>query len=335
MLNSSRSKKLVSTAACGSLSSLVLGTLISGTAHAQPPSATLDAFRNTVGDRVEAVTILGGDFGVSGGAYNKFNDSTKKVSLNSSKFGGYGEIGDPQPLGDLGIGWQPILQGNLGYLTAKNNFQSGPLNGDTSEYKTFAIQFGGGARFWFDDHFSIASTFMGMYGNTENSYTANSVFAQQHQNQARELGLIDWNANTWTVRPALNFQYTYTWRRTIFTLSSSPTYFYTESFTSSSPNVNVNGGSTTWENKLDIDTPLGVECYGHEVRTGGFFSRTDLYGDISDGLQTDYIYEAHGRIVLDFLDQLWKVQWLGIGVSYMWGSNFDGWAYGVDAAFRF
>jgi len=335
MQKSSLANTIFFTTQRGPLSGIVLCALLSGKLHAQLPSNVLNAYRNTIGDRVESVTILGGDFGVSGGAYNKVNDDTKKVTMNVSKFGGYGEIGDPQPVGDLGIGWQPILQGNMGYLTAKNNFQSGPLNGDTSEYKTFAIQFGGGARFWFDDHFSIAPTFMGMYGHTENDYTANSVFGQKYQAQAQELGLIGWNADTWTVRPSLNFQYTYTWRRTIFTLSSTPTYFYTESFSSSTPNVDVNGDSTTWENKLDIDTPLGVECYGHELRTGGFFSRTQLYGDIQDGLQTDYINEVHGRIVLDFLNQLWKVQWLGVGVSYIWGGNFDGWSYGVDAAFRF
>ena len=76
------------------------------------------------------------------------------------------------PLGDLCIGWQPQLQGSMGYLTAKKDFNGNSvLPGDQNENKTFAIQFGGGARFWFDDHFSIAQTLMGMYGRTENSDT--------------------------------------------------------------------------------------------------------------------------------------------------------------------
>ena len=149
--------------------------LVAVPVHAQLTQDQINAFRNVVGNRVEAATILGGDYGVSGGAYNNVNNKDDSASFNMSKFGGMGDIYPIKPLGDLGIGWQPQLQGSMGYLTAKNNFQSAsPLAGDSSEYKTFAIQFGGGARFWFNDNFSIAPTFMGMYGHTENSYTANN-----------------------------------------------------------------------------------------------------------------------------------------------------------------
>ncbi len=222
------------------------------------------------------------------------------------------------------------------YLTATKHYDKNSLqDGDQNENKTFAIEFGGGPRFWFNDQFSIAPTVMGMYGHTENSYTAKSAFGVTNQAAARQLGLIDWNVDTWTIRPALDVQYQYTWRRTIFTLSSDFTYFYTESFQSSSANVDVSGNSESWVNKLDVDVPLGVELFGHELRSGGYFSRTELYDGLRDGLSTEYLYQAHGRIVLDFLDQLWKVQYIGLGVTYMWGADFNGWSIGADVAFRF
>ena len=308
--------------------------LMAAPASAALTPAEINDFRNTVGNRVEAATILGGDYGIGGGSYFS-SGGNSKADINVSKFGGSGDVGDPQPLGNLGICWQPSLQGSMGYLTAKNNFQSGLLDGDTSEYKTFAIQFGGGARFWFDDHFSISPTVMGMYGHTENTYTARSAFALANLPEAKQLGLIDWNVDTWTIRPSLNLQYEYTWHRTIFTLSSEPTYFYTESFSSSSPNLNVNGDSEAWVNKIDVDVPLGVELFGHELRTGGYFSRTDLFGDLQEGLNTSSVYEAHGRLVLDFLGELWKVKWIGLGGSYLWGDNIHGWSIGADVAFRF
>jgi Solitary outer membrane autotransporter beta-barrel domain len=327
---------------CLSSMSLRIGMMVGmGTSllMATPASAALtpaeiNDFRNTIGNRVEAVTILGGDYGIGGGSYFS-SGGNNHVNINVTKFGGAGDVGAPQPLGNLGIGWQPRLQGSMGYLTAKNNFQSGLLDGDTSEYKTFAIQFGGGARFWFDDHFSIAPTVMGMYGHTENTYTARSAFALANLPEAKQLGLIDWDVDTWTIRPSLNLQYEYTWHRIIFTFSSEPTYFYTESFSSSSPNLNINGDSEAWANKIDVDVPLGVELFGHELRTGGYFSRTDLYGDLQDGLNTSYVYEIHGRLVLDFLDELWKVKWIGLGGSYLWGDNIHGWSIGADVAFRF
>jgi hypothetical protein len=40
-------------------------------------------------------------------------------------------------------------------------------------------------------------------------------------------------------------------------------------------------------------------------------------------------------LVLDFLKELWKAQWIGIGGSYFCGGNCNGWSAGGDVAFRF
>lgn len=306
--------------------------LLAMPARAQLTPTEISQLRSTVGDRIEAATILGGDFGVDGASFTGVNGG----DVNLQKFGGAGDIGDPKPLWGLPIGWQPRLQGEMGWLSSKRNFNSGTLAGTDSKDHDYSIQFGGGGRLWFNNSFSIAPTIMGMYGHTDNSfYPNNNAFAIANHPQAKQLGLTDWSANTWTIRPAGDFQYIYVWRRTIFTLSSDPTYFHTESFSTSNPNVNVNGDSETWMNKIDVDVPLGVEVFGHELRTGGFFSRTDLYGDIRDGLDSEYLYEIHGRITLDYLNQLWKVQWIGIGYSYLWGHNFTGSSVGLDLQFRF
>ena len=318
-------------AAVGFLSLL----LMAPPARAQFTTAEINQLRNTVGDRIEAATILGGDFGIAGASFTGGNGG----NLNISKFGGAGDVGDPTQLGDLPIAWQPRLEGSMGYLTAKRDFNSAYPNlaGTDSKFHDFSIQFGGGARLWFNDAFSIAPTIMGMYGHTENSFYPNgNTFAQANQPLARQLGLVDYNVDTWTIRPAADFQYIYTWRRVIITLNSDPTYFHTESFSASNPNINVNGDSETWQNKIDVDVPLGKDLWGHELRTGGYFSRTEFYGDIKDGLNINHLYEIHGRLVLDYLNQLWKVQWIGLGASYFWGDNgFTGYSIGADIAFRF
>ncbi|MCX6928183.1 MAG: Solitary outer membrane autotransporter beta-barrel domain [Verrucomicrobia bacterium] len=292
-------------------------------------------FNNVVGSRVETLTILGGDYGFSGGTFTSFRNPDGKSDISIDKFGGYGDIGDPEPIGNTGIGFQPRLQGEMGYIEAKKVYTSGDLQGDVTKYKTFAIQFGGGGRFWFNDHLSLAPTFMGMYGHSENEYTAHSDFAKAIFDQAQQFGLINWKADTWTVRPAANLQYVYTWHRTIFTLSSDYTYFHTESFHTSTSNLKINGDSETWKNQIDVDIPLGKQLLGHELRTGGYFNRQELYGGIKSGMGTDHLYEIHPRLVLDFLGELWKVQWIGFGGSYMWGGPLSGWSFGADVAFRF
>ena len=238
-----------------------------------------------------------------------------------------GVVGDPMPLGTLPIGWQPQVQGSMGYLTSHQNFNNPAqtnLYGTDNKVHDFSIQFGGGAAFWLSDSFSVAPTVMGMYGHTENTFYPNgNVNAKTLQPQAQKMPAW-WTgaADTWTIRPSLQLQYTYTWRRTIITLSTTPTYFHTESFSTSNPNVSVNGDSETWKNMIDVDIPTGKKLFGHELRTGGYFSRTDFYGDMKNGLGTDYLYEAHGRIVLDYLNQLWKVQWIGIGGFLSLGQRF-------------
>jgi hypothetical protein len=318
---------------------LAVGLAFAILAPAGVQSQTLDAlksqYNDVVGSRVETLTILGGDYGVSGGSFKSFRNPDGKTDLSLNKFGGAGDIGDPQPLGNTGIGFQPRLQGEMGYSEAKKVFTSGEQQGDTTKYDTFAIQFGGGGRFWFGDHFSVAPTFMGMYGHSKNDYTAHSDFGKANFDDAQKFGLINWTADTWTVRPSANIQYVYTWHRTIFTLSSDYTYYHTESFHTSTSNLKINGDSQTWKNQIDVDIPLGKMLWGHELRTGGYFNRQEMYDGIKSGMGTDHLYEIHPRLVLDFLGNLWKVQWIGIGGSYMWGGPVSGYSIGADIAFRF
>jgi hypothetical protein len=299
-----------------------------------------DQVRAGLENRIEALSILGGDFGLSDGTFRSRGqieplETDIDVKYDVAKFGGSGDVGDPQPLGDSGISWQPRLQGNMGYLDSRYEMGSGPLTGDTSKVTTAAIEFGGGARFWFGDSFSVAPTLMGMYGHSSDDYEVRSAFMSANLIPATQLGLVDWSINTWTLRPALNVQYLIRFGRNTLTLSSDPTYFHTQGFGASNGNVRINGDSGSVDNKIDLDVPLGIQLFGHELHTGGYLSRTELLGDLQDGLGVAHMNEVHGRLVLDFLHQLWKVQWIGLGASYVDGTNIHGWAVGADVAFRF
>jgi hypothetical protein len=223
----------------------------------------------------------------------------------------------------------------MGYLESSNHLRNPLLAGDRTDFRTFAIEFGGGARFWTSDSLSFAPTVMVLYGHTDDTYSAQSAFGRQNLADLQQLGLIGWNVDTWSVRPALNIQYIVALDRALITFSSDPTGFFTHEFARSNVHVRVGGDSGFVTNKIDLDIPLGIEFHGHELRSGGYISRTDLFGDLQEGLAVQHLNELHGRIVLDFLNQLWKVQWLGIGASYIWGTNITGWTLGADVSFRF
>jgi hypothetical protein len=314
---------------------LIVALLLPVSAQCQITPAEADEIKSVLHDRIEALTIFSGDYALGGGTFQSNGSAAHSLTLDVSKFGGAGDFGEKQQLGDLNIAWRPTLMGNIGTIDAKNRFNSPLLEGDLSETKSLAVQFGGGAHFWFTDSFSLAPSLMGMYGHTTNDYTATSAFMVANLAKARQVGLVDWSADTWTIRPSLNVQYVYAWDRTLITFSSDSTYLHTESFKSSNSNLGIEGDSEVWDSKIDVDVPLGRLLFGHELRTGGYFERSELYGDLKEGLNTAYVNDIHGRLVLDFLNQLWLTQWIGIGASYYWGSNFTGWSVGLDFMFVF
>lgn len=321
------------------LAALLLLSALPTSARAQLSQAQAIPIQNAIGARVEALTILGGDFGLSDGNFHSSGALRPArggdLDTRVTKLGGDGDVGDPAPLGDLKIGWQPQIQGNMGHLQSSNHLEGPRLAGDTSEFRTFAIEFGGGARFWTSQNFSLAPTLMVLYGRTDNDYTAQSAAGRRDLSELEGLGLADWSVDTWSLRPALDVQYIVPVGRALITLSSDPTGFFTHGFDRSNVHLRVGGDSGLVTNKIDLDIPLDVELHGHELRSGGYVSRTDLLGDLKEGLGVQHLNEVHARIVLDFLNQLWKVQWLGLGASYIWGTNIDGWTVGADAAFRF
>ncbi len=302
---------------------LVLAVLLPVAGRCQITPGQANQLREGINDRIEALTVLGGDYVLGGGSFRSTGNGPSDLTADVSKFGGSGEFSDLRQLGDLNIAWRPRLQGNMGTVDWKNEFKVPLLDGDVSNTKAFGIQFGGGARFWFTHEFSVAPTIMGMYGHTTNEYTANSAFMVANLAKAQQVGLVDWSTDTWTVRPSVNFQYEYTSgvERSSSSRRMSPIITPDHSRVPT-PTSMWAATRRSVSNKLDIDVPLGRMLFGHELRTGGYFERTNLYGNVRDGLNTDHMNEVHGRLVLDYLNQLWLTQWIGLGGSYYWGEQF-------------
>ena len=305
---------------------------VCGLAQGVVPPQAIEQFEHVIGNRVEAVTILGGDYGAAGGIYTFRGGDVANLSIG--KIGGGGDIAEARPLGETGLKWAPVGLANLGHITALNEFRTGYLRGNKSEYDVLAAQLGGGARFYFTDQLSVAPAISGIYGHTENDFKPENTIGELVQATAKGT-YVDWRIDTWSVAPSFEAQYEWPWERVAFEFSSRYTFFHTEDFRSSSAVVGVNGDSHVWENKFDVDVPLGWKLFGRELRTGGFFARTELFGGAADGLNENHVYTVNGRFVMDLLGKVWKVRWLGFGASYLFGDRFDGWTAGVDLRFQF
>ncbi len=80
---------------------------------AQPtvPPQAVDQFEHTIGKRVEAMTILGGDYGAASGIYTFRGGNLADLSV--SKVGGGGAIAASRPLGFGDVQWAPLGQLNV------------------------------------------------------------------------------------------------------------------------------------------------------------------------------------------------------------------------------
>jgi hypothetical protein len=296
------------------------------------PPAAVEQFQHVIGTRVELVTILGGDYSPAGGLYSWRGGSL--ADLNIAKLGGGGTVATPASLGVGSLTWAPVLQGNIGYSTVENDFATGYLQGNRTSYTIFAVEAGGGARFFLNDHVSFAPTISGIYGHIENSFIPQNSVGNMVKAAASGT-FVDWELDTWSLVTSLDMSYGFLWRRTTFVFSSTYSFYHTQSFKSSSPVVGVNGDSQTWTNKLDVDVPLGWKLFDRELHTGGFISRTELFGGAAIGLNSNYANTANARFVLDIPSRVWHLRWIGIGLSKIWGDHFDGWTAGVDVKLEF
>ncbi|MFO1475604.1 MAG: hypothetical protein U1F98_03005 [Verrucomicrobiota bacterium] len=300
-------------------------------AQTVPPEA-VDQFKHTIGNRIEAVTVLGGDYGAAGGIYT-FRGGTL-ANVGFTRIGGCGDVSAEKPIGSGDFSWAPVLLGNVGDVWSENTFQDGYLAGNQMRYEVLALEAGGGARVYYGDHISVAATLAGIYGHIENEFQAHNTLGNLVKDAASGT-YVDWTAETWSIVPGLTADYVWYWGRNYFDISSRYNFFHTETFSSSSPLISGNGNSDTWENKIDADIPLGLKLGALELHTGGFFSRTDLWGGVEQGLGTGHIYTANGRLVLDCLGHAWVFKWFGFGASYFWSDNMGGWSAGLDLRLQF
>jgi hypothetical protein len=283
-------------------------------------------------DRIEAVTILGGAHGVGGGAYKLGGDNP--ANLNVTKLGGAGDLTAPRPLGLGNLKWNPTGAFNLGWISADMPLRQPPLKDNTIRANTLGIEFGGGARFWFNKHLSVAPQVSAIYSHVKDSFNITNANGLQYADAMAKAGWVNWSTDAWTWVPAAEMQYLWNWNRTEFDFTSTYKYFHTNSFNSSSPLVNVHGSSQAWSNEVDVDVPLGWKTKDREWHTGGSFRITEIFGNIRTGFNASYIAVANGRFVLDSLGKRFKLGWLGVGYTYFKGENFSGWSIGIDTRLR-
>jgi hypothetical protein len=282
------------------------------------------------GNRAEVGVVLGASDSASGGSYTvdgrRGNEDT---DFSLTKFGGGGEIGAPRKMGDTEYTWQPVVFGNIGYISGKNTLDAPPFNHDKLEEGALGIQVGGGVALNFTERFTVTPTIGVIYGHYEPDLIA-------HTATARALKpLIDDSADSLGVTPGIAVAYKLPMGKNMWEFSARYTFYGTEDISDS--DFDIGGSSHVFEQRADLDIPLSAEVFDCQLHTGGYVSLTEVAGDIGDTMNSDVWATIHGRVLMNTEGKswAWKMDRLGLGMSGIFGSHFTGWDAGVEVSFKF
>jgi hypothetical protein len=292
-----------------------------------------DQFRKLATARSETLAIMGGDDGICGGTYRFYDDGTR---ISITKLGGMGTIGEPKRVGNSDMTWAPLLGGTIGYISGENSFNNNPvLIGNKEKFATFAVGLNSGLKLNLTKELSIGPSLGLIYAHSDSSFKPGTALGT-HLKQLYGGQLFDWNIDTFSLVPSLDIQYEKPLNNDLkLALLSRFAWFNTWSIASSSDYLHGSGSSYDWENRVDLDLKLPLKLFGFPLHTGGYVALDVLGDDFRDTVGTNTMYTVGGRLVLGELTGLWKLNWLGLGVSYITAKSFYGYSVGLDARLKF
>jgi hypothetical protein len=300
------------------------------TAHAQLPPGALQQLDTAIGQRVEATAVFGTQSIASrAGLGWTLDDATGYIYKIPWK----AELQDPGPLGDQGLLWAPVFEGGIGYGGFVNHFDNSVLAGNESDFNTVALSLGGGPRIYFGDSgFSVLPAFDLLYAYTANDFEANTGSGQA---VAANGQYVNWQVHTLSLVPSFDLQFKKTYGRWIPKFTSDFAYYNTRPIYRTTDALSFRSASMLWANKFDLDYITGWKVLDCPVHFGGDVSRTDLFEGLQAALDTDHYYQTDGRVTLDVLGHLWKVDTLGLTAGYFWCNAFSGYSVGIECSVKF
>jgi hypothetical protein len=299
-------------------------------ARAQISAAALQQLDTAIGQRVEATAVFGTQSIASrAGLGWTLDDATGYIYKIPWKT----ELQDPGPVGDQGLLWAPVFEGGIGYGGFANHFDNNVLVGNESDFSTVALSLGGGPRIYFGDSgFSVLPAFDLLYAYTANDFEANTPLGQA---VAANGQFVNWQVHTLSLVPSFDLQFKKTYGRWIPKFTSDFAYYNTRPIYRSTDALSFRSASMLWANKFDLDYVTGWKVLDCPVHFGGDIARTDLFEGLQAALDTDHYYQTDGRITLDVLGRLWKVDTLGVTAGYFWCNAFTGFSVGLECSLKF
>src|SRR5215468_4723987 len=168
-----------------------------------------------------------------------------------------------------------------------NHFQGGALQGNESTVTSLAAFIGGGVRFTVWDDWSLAPTFGVIYAHSENDFDAKNDVGRRVEQLAVSGAvndILNWSADTLTIVPGIEARYRHLFGPMQVTVKSLFKYFDTHPIERSTTALSFESTSEVWLNLLDVEWRMPLYLFSRQLRTGAYFSRSELFGGIADAI---------------------------------------------------
>ena len=312
----------------GCMITALWGLCWSGTVQAQtlPPGAA-EAVGRTLGNRVEAFSVLGGDRGLIDG---KYTWPDQHATVDITKFAWQAELyqDDPLPLWN-GLRWSPLIEGAGGYLSSRSQNIGNVLEGNETISHAAVISLGVGARVYFTDDLSVLCAVDVFYTHINSRLDAQTAFGRQVLAELNGSS-SDLALEILTFAPQAEIRYRHRWGDIRLEVTSRFVFFHDE-IVGSAPQF-FEAESQIWHNSIFVEYWTPLRFWDQQVRVGAGIDRAELYGGLSSAADARHVYTAGGHVVTG---PLWIFEYIGLYAAHEWATSFSGNSLGVDISVAF
>lgn len=313
---------------------LVVGVFIVGgvssPAIAQVEEQTLDelavSFNNGINNATNAMTLFSGQESVSAGHFRFDSEPGENQKLDVTR------IPLQNTFGEEGDKFRPYVGAMLGQ--AKFSQGIAALEGEVFDFSTITSWTAGlnvGADWTLLEGLKITPEFALLYSRIENNYDFNAESSMVFLTPFNDI-FFNWDIDVLTYSPSVAVAYELPIGRATITPRVKYTYLYNNSFDSSSPILDIDSSSHVLRSGIVANIPTGIEVFTSEVGVRPFFTRSDLYKAVEEGL-FDHFNEVGSELTFNTKESLKLVEELSLRGSYTWADNFEGWSFGVGYQF--
>lgn len=293
-----------------------------------------DAERSNFGRSLQALSIFNVTPGVSAASYYVDNGSSDDTTINSYKF-------SPSHTFAPIHGIKPYLEGNVGFLKAKNSANlfidpSDPTRIDF-DIKTISFLAGAGVEIDIVERTVVRPIVLAGYSRIWDSDEISGPGADILAEAGQGIFFDAW-LNTALVGGAVELEH---WGS--FGPVSDVNYtgklrynqFYANTFSASDSSLEEEGTFGLMTAAVEFDGPVwGMTLFEREVRWIGFLTNTYLPTDAeSDALGFDYFFEVGGGLELVDRGIFEGLEGISVRSSALFGNNVYGWTAGLSLEF--